>query len=363
MDHILALLSVQHQVNIGTVADGHIVEVPVEAHAMTDEHIHELIAGDGLVVSAGVADGGTEQQAVLLHQIHGVHDAVIDALAAAVVGGIADALDGDEEGHVADFLDAVTEGLVNQRAVGEEVEHRVLVLGGQLEQVLLAAGRLPAGAHIPVDAQFLTLGNDAIHILKTQVQAVAVLGSPAALAVQVAGGSRVEQQNPRHVAVVLLAQLHDVVVACEHTLVHEVQGVHLQDMGVDLIDGLVGVLHPLTVGVGHEGADLVPVGIGVTVSQQGLRQVDELDSLLGHMFRAFAAHCVDGGINGSAERCTLGGMNHFIHRHDRLLSFSFSVLWPYFMLFRGVVYIDKSRGVFNLKPANRAAMGKTKHSG
>lgn len=33
------------------------------------------------------------------------------------------------------------------------------------------------------------------------------------------------------------------------------------------------------------------------------------------------------------------------------------------MLFRGVVYIDKSRGVFNLKPANRAAMGKTKHSG
>lgn len=33
------------------------------------------------------------------------------------------------------------------------------------------------------------------------------------------------------------------------------------------------------------------------------------------------------------------------------------------MLFRGVVYIDKSRGVFNLKPANRAVMGKTKHSG
>ena len=134
-------------------------------------------------------------------------------------------------------------------------------------------------------------------------------------------------------------------------------------MGVDLIDGLVGVLHPLAAGVGHKGADLVPVGIGVTVGQQRLGQVDELDGLLGHMFRAFAAHCVDGGINGSAERCTLGGMNHFIHRHDRLLSFSFSVLWPYFMLFRGVVYIDKSRGVFNLKPANRTAMGKTKHSG
>ncbi len=59
------------------------------------------------------------------------------------------------------------------------------------------------------------------------------------------------------------------------------------------------------------------------------------------MFRAFAAHSVDGGINGSAERCTLGGMNHFIHRHDRLLSFlRFMAL---FYAFRGVVYIDKSR--------------------
>ena len=178
---------------------------------------------------------------------------------------------------------------------------------------------------------------------------------------QVAGGSRVEQQNPRHVAVVLLAQLHDVVVACEHTLVHEVQGVHLQDMGVDLIDGLVGVLHPLAVGVGHEGADLVPVGIGVTVGQQGLRQVDELDGLLGHMFRAFAAHCVDGGINGSAKRCTLGGMNHFIHRHDRLLSFSFSVFMALFYAFsRHCVHRQKPGSVqFKARKPRRYGQNQT----
>ena len=60
VDHILTLLGVQHQVNVCTVADGHIVEVPVEAHTVADEHIHELIARDGLVVGAGVADGGAE---------------------------------------------------------------------------------------------------------------------------------------------------------------------------------------------------------------------------------------------------------------------------------------------------------------
>lgn len=94
VDHILALLGVQHQVNVCTVTDGHIVEVPVKAYTVADEHIHELITRDGLVVGAGVADGGAEQQAVLLHQVHGVHDAVIDALAAAGHRCIADALDG-----------------------------------------------------------------------------------------------------------------------------------------------------------------------------------------------------------------------------------------------------------------------------
>ena len=316
VDHVLALLGVEHQIDIGTVTDGHVMEVPVEANTMADEHIHELIACDSLIVSAGVADGGAEQQTVLLHQVHGVHDAVIDALAAAVIGGIADALDRDEEGHVAHFLDTVAEGLVDQGAVSEQMEHRTLVLGSQLEQILLAAGRLTAGAHVPVDAQRLALGDDAVHILKAEVQAVAVLGSPAALAVQVAGRGRVEQQNPRHIAVVLLAQLHDIVVTGKHALIHKVQGVHLQDMGVDLVDCPVGVPHPLAVGVGHKGADLIPVSIGVTVCQQRLSQIDELDGLLGHIFRAFAAHCLDGRVKGGAERCTLGGMDYFIHRHS-----------------------------------------------
>ena len=65
LDHVLTLFGIQHQVNVSTIADGHIVEVPVEAHAVADEHIHEFIAGNSLVVGGSVADGGTKQQAVL----------------------------------------------------------------------------------------------------------------------------------------------------------------------------------------------------------------------------------------------------------------------------------------------------------
>ena len=170
-----------------------------------------------------------------------------------------------------------------------------------------------------MDAQFLALSDDTVHVLKAQVQAVAVLGSPAAFAVQVAGGGGVKQQDPRHVAIVLFAQFHDVVITSEHTLVHQVQGVHFQDVGVDLINGAVGILHPLAVGVGYESTDGVPVGVGITFCQQGLCQVDQLNSLLGHIFRALATDGVDGSVDGNAERCTLCRMDHFIHCHNRLL--------------------------------------------
>ena len=36
VDHIFTLLGVQHQVDVGPVTDGHVVEVPVEAHTVAD---------------------------------------------------------------------------------------------------------------------------------------------------------------------------------------------------------------------------------------------------------------------------------------------------------------------------------------
>ena len=89
------------------------MEVPVEADAVADEHIHELIAGNSLVVGGSVADGGAEQQAVLLHDVHSGHNALEHTLTAAVVGGIVQALNGQEECHVANLLDFLAESVVN----------------------------------------------------------------------------------------------------------------------------------------------------------------------------------------------------------------------------------------------------------
>ena len=47
-----------------------------------------------------------------------------------------------------------------------------------------------------------------------------------------------------------------------------------------------------------------------------------LDSILGQLFGSLTAHGVDGDINGSAESGALCGVNNFIHRHNKTLSFS-----------------------------------------
>ena len=60
---------------------------------------------------------------------------------------------------------------------------------------------------------------------------------------------------------------------------------------------------------------------GTSYAYYSLPALAALNGLLAVALGAFAAHGLDGRINGSAECSALSGMNHFIHRHDRLLSF------------------------------------------
>ena len=79
------------------------------------------------------------------------------------------------------------------------------MLAADLDEVFLAYQRFAAGVDIKVHAHFLALGDDGVDLLKAQVQLVAVFRGPAAGAVQVAGGRGIQQDDPRDVAVVLLA--------------------------------------------------------------------------------------------------------------------------------------------------------------
>ena len=205
--HVLALLRAGQQLRCGVVADGHVVEVPDEARAEAADEVDERLRGDGIDVGAGVAGGKAEGQVLVVQDLHGAHGLLIDAVAAPPVGDLLKALQTDGGDEVLHAQHLVGERLVDQRAVGEGEELAVAVLFAQGDQVLFAHERLAAGVDVHVDAHLLALRDDRVDLLEGQVQLVAVLRGPAAGAVQVAGRGRVEQDGPRDVAVVRLAQL------------------------------------------------------------------------------------------------------------------------------------------------------------
>ena len=95
--NIFTLLRIRHQFRCRIHADRHQMEIPAEAHALFDLQIQELITGDRLKVILCVGDRGPEQAAVLLQNIHGMHDSAEHALAAAHVIDLGEPLQRDGE--------------------------------------------------------------------------------------------------------------------------------------------------------------------------------------------------------------------------------------------------------------------------
>ena len=251
LDHVLALLGRGHQLRSCLVAHGHVVEVEAEVCALIAEETHELIAGNGFDVVAGVADGGAEQDAVLFEQIHRAHNGSIVALPTAGIVGLRGALNGQHEGDVAQTDDFLAERLIDQGGVGVDGKLHIVVLLGQLEDISLAHQRLTAGEHVQINAQLLTLGDDLIHIVKAQVVLVAVLTGPAAHAVHIAGRGGVKQDQPGNVALIFDTILADGLGAAEEGLIAQVQGRGAGHVGVQLVQHTVDELRPLAVGVGQ----------------------------------------------------------------------------------------------------------------
>ena len=227
------------------------MEVEPEVGAFLAEHPHKVVAGHGLEVGTGVADGSAKQNAVLLKQVHGVHDSVIVAVAAAGVVGGGSALNGQHERNVAQPDHLLAERLINEGGVGVDGKLHIVVLLGQLEDISLTHQRLAAGQHVQVHAQLLALGDDLVHILKAEVVLVAVLTGPAAHAVHVAGRGGVKQDQPGNVALIFDTILADGLGAAEEGLIAQVQGRGAGHVGVQLVQHTVDELRPLAVGVGQ----------------------------------------------------------------------------------------------------------------
>ena len=227
------------------------MEVEAEVCALIAEETHELITGNGFDVVTGVADGGAEQDAVLLEQIHGAHNGSIVALTTAGIVGLRGTLDGQHKGDVAQTDDFLAERFIDQGGVGIDGKLHIVVLLGQLEDISLAHQRLTAGQHVQINAQFLALGDDLIHIVKAQVVLVAVLTGqqPTQCILQAEVGSNRDQ--PGNVAVILDTILADGLGAAEEGLIAQIQAVVRATFGIQLVQHTVDELRPLAVGVGQ----------------------------------------------------------------------------------------------------------------
>ena len=157
---------------------------------------------DGLDILTGIADGSTEDDTVLAQQVHGVHDLVEDAFAAAAVVDFAEAFDAEGEAEVADLDDFLAEGIVNEGPIGKGVEFAVRMFPAEFQDVRFTDQRFAASEEVEMAAYFFALAYDFIHDVVGQVQGVTIFGSPAADAVQVAGAGRVEEDGPGNIAVI-----------------------------------------------------------------------------------------------------------------------------------------------------------------
>ena len=239
MIHMLALLRTDHQIQRRVRVDRHVGEEPAEQNALADHPVIESLGADLVDILAGVAAGNTKRQLVVAQDLHRVADLLENALAAACIGALFVALDADGRDKVAHAQHILGELVVDQRAIGEAQEHTVGVVLADLNDVILAHERLAAGVNIHIRAHGRTLVDDVVDLIKAQVELVAVGRRPAARAVQVAAGSRIQQDCPRHIAAILFADFglllaadqgcaHDEAgkEALDHLVVHRVQHAH-----------------------------------------------------------------------------------------------------------------------------------------
>ena len=207
--HVLSLLLRRKQFRRRLISNRHIVEVPGITAPLLDDHIEERITCDGLNILARVADRCAENQTVLLHQIHGMHDLFKASGATAGIIDFLISLQTDRYREIADPHHLFTKCFIDQRTVCKCMECAVIMLLAQTDQICLAHKRLASGIHIEVNAKLLALCNNGIQIFKGKIQLMPVLGSPTAGTVHVTGTGRIHQNQPRHLALQLFPFLTD----------------------------------------------------------------------------------------------------------------------------------------------------------
>ena len=129
---------------------------------MAIERVDELVADDRLPVVPGDGARVAEEHAGLAEVVHDLHDLIVDPDAATLVGELGRALEAEHGRDVADLGELVDGVVVEERAVGEDLEVGVFVLAREVEQ-LVPHERLAAEHREQVDAHVVALVHDLLH--------------------------------------------------------------------------------------------------------------------------------------------------------------------------------------------------------
>ena len=226
-----------------------------------------------------VAARNAEGEPVSAQHAHGAHDGLVRAAPAPRVGGLFETFHRDGRHEVLHAQQVLGERVVDERGVRERGERAVVVLLAETDEVALAHERLSAAEQVEEHAQFLALRDDGVQLLEREVEPVAILGRPAARAVQVAGARRVDEHGPGHVAAVL---------GCRRVLAAQAQqaGVHEEVLDHLLANAAVHVgpqafqkHHPVVVGVVDDLMEQCPLLDEVVVGDQRVHGVQDLRQL------------------------------------------------------------------------------------
>ena len=149
-----------------------------------------------------------------------------------------------------------------------------------LDQVFFANQGLSAGVDVHIGSHLFALTDNGIDGLQGQIQLMAVLRCPASGAVQVAGRSRIQQDSPGNVAVVLLGNLFLQGAALQAGVGDEIGEERFPHAGIQGVD-LLNQLEPVALLV-----DGFPDGVSLAlVPVCGHQLVDHIHQLGGVVLR------------------------------------------------------------------------------
>ena len=109
------------------------------------------------------------------------------------------------------------------------------MLFAELDEIRFAHKGFTAGVDIHVNAHILALTDNVVNLFKGEIELVAVLRSPAAGAVEIAGAGGIKKDRPGDVAVMLLTELFLLFAADHVGIDEEIHHDRRENVVIDLV--------------------------------------------------------------------------------------------------------------------------------